>query len=133
MSVRNGQAFNEWLRLQLKVRKMSQRQLAHKSGVDHSTISRIVRRDRSPTLGTATKLARALRVPLGGDANMPHFFGTGATTATHPTARVEYALRADEVLSEPEARQVMELYLALRMRRLSIAQRDHGRFRPTEA
>ena len=133
MSVHDGQAFNQWLRLQLKVRKMSQRQLAHKSGVDHSTISRIVRRDRSPTLGTATKLARALRVPLGGDANMPHFFGTGATTATHPTARVEYALRADEVLSEPEARQVMELYLVLRMRRLSRAQRDHGRFRPTEA
>ena len=133
MSVRDGQAFNEWLRLQLKVRKMSQRQLAHKSGVDHSTISRIVRCDRSPSLGTATRLARGLRGPLGGDTDMPHFFETVATTATHPTARVEYALRADEVLSEPQARQVMDFYLELRMRRLSTAQRDHGRLRLTEA
>jgi hypothetical protein len=30
---------------------------------------------------------------------------------------VEYALRADEVLSEPQVRQVMEYYLAVRMRR----------------
>jgi len=128
MSVRKGQAFDEWLRLQLKVRQMSQRQLAHKSGVDHSTISRIVRCDRTPSLGTATKLARALRVPLGGDADMPHFFETVAAAATtHPIARVEYALRADEVLSEPQARQVMEFYLALRMRRIPGAQRHHGR------
>ncbi|CAN5845822.1 hypothetical protein BH20CHL5_BH20CHL5_08160 [soil metagenome] len=133
MSVHDGQAFNQWLRLQLKVRKMSQRQLAHKSGVDHSTISRIVRCDRSPSLGTATRLARGLRGPLGGDTDMPHFFETVATTATHPTARVEYALRADEVLSEPQARQVMDFYLALRIRRLAVSQRDHGRFRPTEA
>ncbi len=133
MSVRNGQAFNEWLRLQLKVRKMSQRQLAHKSGVDHSTISRIVRCDRTPSLGTATKLARGLRGPLGGDADMPHFFETVAAAATHPTARVEYALRADEVLSEPQARQVMEFYLALRMRRIPEAQRYPGRLRSSEA
>lgn len=127
MSVRDGQAFNEWLRLQLKVRKMSQRQLAHKSGVDHSTISRIVRCDRTPSLGTATKLARGLRGPLGGDADMPRFFETVAADATHPTARVEYALRADEVLSEPQARQVMDFYLALRMSRIPGAQRHHGR------
>ena len=133
MSVHDGQAFNQWLRLQLKVRKMSQRQLAHKSGVDHSTISRIVRCDRSPTLGTATKLARALRVPLGGDADMPHFFGTVAATATHPAAHVEYALRADELLSEPQARQVMEFYLALRRRCLPEAQRYPGRLRSTGA
>ncbi len=131
--MQNGPAFNEWLRMQLKVRRMSQRRLAHQSGVNHSTISRIVRSERTPSLGTATKLARGLREPLGGDADIPHYFATVAATATHPTARVEYALRADEVLSEPDARQVMELYLALRMRRLSIAQRNHGRFRPTEA
>jgi hypothetical protein len=28
MSVQNGRAFNEWLRAQLKAKKMSQRQLA---------------------------------------------------------------------------------------------------------
>ena len=36
---------------------------------------------------------------------------------TNPTARVEYALRADEALSEPQVRQIMEYYLAVRMRR----------------
>ena len=61
MSVQNGRAFNEWLRTQLKAKKMSQRQLAQQSGVDHSTISRLVRGDRTPSLGTATKLARGLR------------------------------------------------------------------------
>jgi hypothetical protein len=35
----------------------------------------------------------------------------------NPTARVEYALRADEALSEPQVRQIMEYYLAVRMRR----------------
>ena len=40
---------------------MSQRQLALQSGVNHSTISRLVKQDRMPSLRTATKLARALR------------------------------------------------------------------------
>jgi transcriptional regulator with XRE-family HTH domain len=94
MTTQNGRAFNEWLRAQLKAKKMSQRQLAQQSGVDHSTISRLIRGDRMPSLGTATKLARGLR-----------------------ELRVEYALRADELLSEPQVRQIMEYYLAVRMRR----------------
>jgi hypothetical protein len=36
---------------------------------------------------------------------------------TNPTARVEYSLRADDLLSEAQVRQVMEYYLAVRMRR----------------
>ena len=40
---------------------MSQRQLALQSGVNHSTISRLIKEDRMPSLRTATKLARALR------------------------------------------------------------------------
>ena len=121
MSVQNGRAFNEWLRAQLKAKKMSQRQLAQQSGVDHSTISRLVRGDRTPSLGTATKLARGLR-ELRDDSDSPQYFGLRRPSSTHPTARVEYALRADDLLSEPQVRQVMEYYLALRMRRLSIRQ-----------
>ena len=41
--------------------------------------------------------------------------------STNPTARVEYALRADELLSEPQVRQIMEYYLAVRMRRYGRA------------
>jgi len=116
MTSQNGRAFNEWLRAQLKAKKMSQRQLAQQSGVDHSTISRLIRGDRMPSLGTATKLARGLR-ELREDADTPQYLGLVAAGAANPTARVEYALRADELLSESMVRQVMEYYLAVRVRR----------------
>ena len=125
MTTQNGRAFNEWLRAQLKAKKMSQRQLAQQSGVDHSTISRLIRGDRMPSLGTATKLARGLR-ELRDDADTPQYLGLVAAGNTNPTARVEYALRADELLSEPQVRQIMEYYLAVRMRRYGRA------FQPTE-
>jgi transcriptional regulator with XRE-family HTH domain len=116
MIEQNGRAFNEWLRAQLKVKKMSQRQLAQQSGVDHSTISRLIRGDRMPSLGTATKLARGLR-ELHDDAEPPQYLGLVNSGTTNPVARVEYALRADELLSEPDVRQVMEFYLSVRLRR----------------
>ena len=74
MTEQNGRPFNEWLRAQLRAKKMSQRQLAQASGVDHSTISRLVRGDRTPSLGTATKLARGLR-ELRDDADAPQYLG----------------------------------------------------------
>ena len=117
MTRSNGRAFNEWLRAQLKAKKMSQRQLAQQSGVDHSTISRLVRGDRMPSLGTATKLARGLR-ELGENDDGPQYLGLIGGGVQNPTARVEYALRADEALSEAQVRQVMEYYLAVRMRRV---------------
>jgi transcriptional regulator with XRE-family HTH domain len=117
MITQTGRPFNEWLRAQLKAKKMSQRQLAQASSVDHSTISRLVRGDRTPSLGTATKLARGLR-EIHDDADAPQYLGlvSGGTTM-NPTARVEYALRADDALGEAQVRQVMEYYLAVRMRR----------------
>jgi transcriptional regulator with XRE-family HTH domain len=129
MTEQNGRPFNEWLRAQLKAKKMSQRQLAQASGVDHSTISRLVRGDRTPSLGTATKLARGLR-ELRDDADAPQYLGLVSSGATvNPTARVEYALRADEALNEPQVRQIMEYYLAVRMRRYArpIAASSTGR------
>ncbi len=126
MTTQNGRAFNEWLRAQLKAKKMSQRQLAQQSGVDHSTISRLIRGDRMPSLGTATKLARGLR-ELRDDADTPQYLGLVAAGSMNPTARVEYALRADDLLTEPQVRQIMEYYLAVRMRR-------YGRpFQPAES
>jgi transcriptional regulator with XRE-family HTH domain len=121
MTTQNGRAFNEWLRAQLKVKKMSQRQLAQQSGVDHSTISRLIRGDRMPSLGTATKLARGLR-ELRDDADTPQYLRLVSAGATNPTTRVEYALRADEWLSEPQVRQIMEYYLAVRIGRLGRPQ-----------
>jgi transcriptional regulator with XRE-family HTH domain len=131
MTTQNGRAFNEWLRAQLKAKKMSQRQLAQQSGVDHSTISRLIRGDRMPSLGTATKLARGLR-ELRDDADTPAYLGLVAAGPANPTARVEYALRADDLLSEPQVRQIMEYYLAVRMRSYSRTLADGGS-RPTGA
>ena len=118
MTTDNGRAFNEWLRAQLKAKKMSQRQLAQQSGVDHSTISRLIRGDRMPSLGTATKLARGLR-EIRDDADASTALGVVSMGPQNPTARVEYALRADEALGEPQVRQIMEYYLAVRVRRFS--------------
>jgi DNA-binding XRE family transcriptional regulator len=60
--------FNLWLRRQMRERRMSQRQLAALAGVDHSTVSRLLRHDRRPSLTTATKLAGALRQVRGEQA-----------------------------------------------------------------
>jgi transcriptional regulator with XRE-family HTH domain len=125
MTSQNGRAFNEWLRGQLKAKKMSQRQLAQQSGVDHSTISRLIRGDRMPSLGTATKLARGLR-ELRDDADTPAYLGLVSSGTTNPTARVEYALRADDMLTEAQVRQIMEYYLAVRMRRYGRAYQGEG-------
>jgi transcriptional regulator with XRE-family HTH domain len=125
MTTDNGRAFNEWLRAQLKAKKMSQRQLAQQSGVDHSTISRLIRGDRMPSLGTATKLARGLR-EIREDADGAAALGVVSVGTQNPTARVEYALRADEALSEPQVRQIMEYYLAVRLRRFTRTYAGNG-------
>ena len=132
MTTDNGRAFNEWLRAELKAKKMSQRQLAQRSGVDHSTISRLIRGDRMPSLGTATRLARGLReIRDDSDAQAALGLVTGTMNVPqNPTARVEYALRADEGLSEAQVRQVMEYYLAVRMRRFGRTYTSIGHGEP---
>jgi len=109
-SSRQSDAFQKWLLGQLRARHMSQRQLAQRSGVDHSSISRLVRGDRMPSLRTAVKLARGIDptdpIPAGFDAS--------AMRATSPAARVEYALRADDLLSAADVREIMLYYLATR-------------------
>jgi transcriptional regulator with XRE-family HTH domain len=112
--------FNVWLRRQLRARRMSQRQLAYLSGVDHSTISRLVAGDRTPSLDTAAKLARALRVPvedIGAD------LGFEAVPPALPISRVEAALRGDAELDETDVRELMEEYIARRRRfRLKVVE-----------
>ena len=105
MTTQNGRAFNEWLRAQLKAKKMSQRQLAQQSGVDHSTISRLIRGDRMPSLGTATKLARGLR-ELRDDADTPQYLGLVASGVDEPDRprRVRAARRRPPVASRRSAR-----------------------------
>jgi transcriptional regulator with XRE-family HTH domain len=117
MTLQTPRSFNSWLRGQLKEKKMSQRQLALQSGVDHSTISRLIKGDRMPSLGTATKLARGLR-EIREESDGPAYFATQGARQLQPTARVEYALRGDDLLSEADVRGLMQTYIALRGRRL---------------
>ena len=105
---------------------MSQRQLALQSGVDHSTISRLIKGDRMPSLGTATKLARGLR-EIHDEGEGPAYFASQSARQLLPTARVEYALRADEALSEADVRELMQAYIGVRSRR----QRANGQQNPT--
>jgi transcriptional regulator with XRE-family HTH domain len=136
----NGRTFNEWLRSQLRVKKMSQRQLAMQAGVDHSTISRLLRGDRTPSLETATKLARGLREVFD-ETETTRYFGLVENASVNPVARVEYALRADDALTEPQVRRLMEHYLSLRMQWLGAsrglpavsARRGTGLARPAVA
>ena len=125
MSAQDSRAFAEWLRSQLKTRRMSQRQLAFQSGVDHSTISRLLHKERTPSFETAAKLARGLRV-VRDEGDAQGFLGVMAGSGGQPTTRVEHAIHADDMLGEPEARQVMDYYLALRARRLAIRGQGSG-------
>jgi transcriptional regulator with XRE-family HTH domain len=106
-------AFHQWLRLQLRARKMTQRQLAQKSGVDHSTVSRLMRGDRTPSLRTATLLARGLGLPQDPGWLDGQSFGRSDS----PAARVEHALRSDDLLVEMQVRAILDFYLAARLRR----------------
>jgi transcriptional regulator with XRE-family HTH domain len=117
MTLQPPRSFNSWLRGQLKEKKMSQRQLALQSGVDHSTISRLIKGDRMPSLGTATKLARGLR-EIRDEVEGPAYFATLAARQLLPTARVEYALRGDEALNDGDVRELMQAYISVRNRRL---------------
>jgi len=111
--------FNLWLRRQLRERRMTQRQLAALSGVHHSTISRLMRDDRSPSLATATKLAKALR-QVQGESDTADYFDRIPVEA-FPARRVEMALRADELLTDDEILSLMRIYLHTRRRRLPVS------------
>jgi transcriptional regulator with XRE-family HTH domain len=117
LTLQTPRSFNSWLRGQLKEKKMSQRQLALQSGVDHSTISRLIKGDRMPSLGTATKLARGLR-EISDEADGPAYFATVNNRSVLPTTRVEYALRGDDALTETDVRELMQAYITVRSRRL---------------
>jgi transcriptional regulator with XRE-family HTH domain len=119
--------FNVWLRRQLRERRISQRQLAHMSGVDHSTISRLIGGGRTPSLETATKIAVALRVP---EEDIGRELGFTRERPPIPLQRVESALRGDDELDEGDIRALMDAYLARRRRHHLRAVGSDGASRP---
>jgi transcriptional regulator with XRE-family HTH domain len=114
-----GRAFGDWLIEELRARRMSQRQLAARSGVHHSTICRLTRGDRVPSLATATKLAQVFGTS-GGPRPGPALVVADAAPRD-AVAGVEHALRSDRSLSEAQVRRVMRYYLG--ERRAAVARR----------
>jgi transcriptional regulator with XRE-family HTH domain len=112
MSDRNADQFREWLRRQLRSRRMSLRQLAAHSGVSASTVSRVVRGDRQPSLQTALRLVRVLRAT--DDEFDPATHLGGMVDRFDPATNVERALRADARLADGDVRRVMLMYHMLR-------------------
>ena len=91
---------------------MSLRQLAAHSGVSASTVSRVVRGDRQPSLQTALRLANVLRA-VGDDFNPAAQIGA-MVDRFEPATDIERALRADSRLSEADVRRIMMMYHSLR-------------------
>jgi transcriptional regulator with XRE-family HTH domain len=109
----NEVQFRDWLTLQLRARRMSLRQLANRSGVNVSTVSRIVRGERRPTLHTAVRLARVVRESAD-ESSATRFFGSLTAESLDPVREVERALRADGLLDDNDVRRVMQAYLDAR-------------------
>lgn len=113
MNEGNDVQFRDWLTLQLRARRMSLRQLAHRSGVNVSTVSRIVRGERRPTLRTAVRLAKVVRENAD-ESSATRFFGALTPESLDPVREVERALRGDGLLDDDDVRTVMEVYLSTR-------------------
>ncbi len=109
----NEVQFRDWLTVQLRARRMSLRQLAHRSGVNVSTVSRIVRGERRPTLRTAVRLARVVR-DTADESSATRFFGSLTSESLDPVREVERALRGDEHLDDDGVRRIMQVYLTAR-------------------
>jgi transcriptional regulator with XRE-family HTH domain len=68
--------FNGWLREAMAERRMTQRMLAIRAGINHSTISRLLVDGRSPSLRTALAILNV----LGPESS--------ATRGEHPVGRM---------------------------------------------
>ncbi len=91
--------------------RLSHAQLAHRSGVHRSTISRLLSGERRPSFEAATRLAGALG--SNGEPDSPWLLAMGHP-GLEPIARVERALRADEQLDDDHVRRLMQMYLGVR-------------------
>lgn len=107
--------FSDWLETQLRARRMSLRQLAGRSGVHVSTVSRILHGQRRPSLRTALLLSRALApAQMPAEPDLPVTLARGDIAAA---TTVERSLRADPLLSDAAVHRLMILYHTLRTER----------------
>jgi transcriptional regulator with XRE-family HTH domain len=105
-----GGRFQAFPREELRARRWSVRYLAMRSGVSHSTISRLLGGERMPSLETARRLAEALLGPAPGTELPP----TVNQAPRDPIARVADALRRDPQLDRRGIDAVLRFYLSVR-------------------
>ena len=112
------QSFGNYLRRELRARKWSVRYLALRSGVNHSTISRLMQHNRTPTLHTVMRIQAAFTrrdgtVPLPRESEL----------WMDPVQRVRDALDADPALDLREVEQVVRYYRMVRTSRPALPAR----------
>jgi transcriptional regulator with XRE-family HTH domain len=105
-----GTGYGDWLRSQMRARRLTQRRLAQLTGISHSSISRFLCGERDPKLKTALAILAAFHEDPG---NVPI------------VSRVERLLRSDERLDDEQVRTIMFTYLALRGKRDDIGSVRH--------
>jgi len=97
----------------MEVRRVSQRALAQRCGVHHSTISRLLTSSRAPSMATALKLATGLRVTHGDEIAWLRRIAAMAPARDRP-ADVLAALAADPMLSPAQVALVHDYYMEVR-------------------
>ena len=103
--------FRGWLATEMRSRRMSVRMLAQRSGLNASTISRILNGERRPSLATAMTIARA----VDADRLLSAALESASLGArTDPATQIERALRANGDLTDAQVQRLMSLYLAMR-------------------
>ena len=105
-----GTRFRAYLELELRRRNWTQRQLAARSGVDHSTISRILTQTRSPRLETVERLRDALR----GETLRARREWADLPSAVRTISAI---LAGDPRMDPQRVNEVIEFYVAARARR----------------
>jgi transcriptional regulator with XRE-family HTH domain len=89
-----------WLHDGMRARRLTQRGLARVAGIDHSTISRLLREDRSPAHRTVV----ALGLVLGPQPTTPR------DGKPEPAEMLQRALRSDPRLTDEQIRRIIEFY-----------------------
>ena len=108
----SDQTFGDYLKHELHARHWSVRYLAFRSGINHSTISRLIRGQRTPRLETVQRLHQALTPVLP----IPRLTAR-ASNPDDVFQRVADALALDPLLSPAALRQLMRYYEHLRQPR----------------
>jgi transcriptional regulator with XRE-family HTH domain len=107
-----AESYGQHLRRELRARNWTLRYCALRSGVDHTTISRLVRGTRVPSLETARRLDEAFDGPAG---SLGPARGTDSA-AVDPLKRLADALKHDPALDRHSVDRVLRYYAHIRSR-----------------